>query len=69
MAKYMGIVKWYDNERGYGFVSANEGNDVFIHHSQIKEKGKDKEIHEGEPVSFDMIQEKKGPTAINLQKM
>lgn len=69
MSSYSGVVKWYDNERGYGFISANEGNDVFLHHSQVKEKGNDKDIHEGEEVSFDIVNAPKGPTAINVQKV
>ena len=55
MASSTGVVKWFDNDRGYGFISANDGNDVFIHHSQVKEKGNDKDIHEGEEVSFDVV--------------
>lgn len=43
MSKYTGIVKWYSTEKEYGFISCNEGNDVFVHHSQVKEKGSEKE--------------------------
>lgn len=68
MTTYTGVVKWFDNERGYGFISTNEGEDVFLHHSQVKEKGNDKDIHEGESVTFDIIKDKKGPSAINVQK-
>ncbi|MDF2586282.1 MAG: cold-shock protein [Anaerocolumna sp.] len=68
MSSYTGVVKWFDNEKGYGFISANNGNDVFVHHSQIKEKGTNKDIHEGEDVSFDIVQGEKGPSAINVQK-
>jgi len=68
LASYTGVVKWYDNERGYGFISTNEGDDVFLHHSQVKEKTNDKDIHEGEEVSFDIIQDQKGSAAINVQK-
>ena len=69
MASYTGVVKWYDNERGYGFISTNEGEDVFLHHSQVKEKGNDKDVHEGEELSFDIIQNSsKGPSAINVHK-
>lgn len=68
MSSYTGVVKWFDNEKGYGFISANDGNDVFVHHSQIKEKGTNKDIHEGEDVSFDIVQGEKGPSAINVQK-
>ena len=41
MANYMGVVKWFDNDRGYGFISANDGNDVFVHYSNVKENGHD----------------------------
>ena len=68
MANYTGTVKWYDSERGYGFVSTNDGRDVFLHHSQIKENGSDKQIHEGESVGFDIIEKEKGPAAINVHK-
>ncbi len=68
MTTYTGVVKWFDNERGYGFISTNEGEDVFLHHSQVKEKGNDKDIHEGESVTFDIIKDKKGPSAVNVQK-
>ena len=69
MSTYTGVIKWFDNERGYGFIASNAGKDVFLHHSQVKEKGNDKDIHEGEEVSFDIIQGKKGPSAINVQKL
>ena len=69
LANFTGIVKWYDNERGYGFISTNDGKDVFLHHSQVKEKSHNKDVHEGEEMSFDIIEDEKGPAAINVQKM
>jgi CspA family cold shock protein len=69
MSKYTGVVKWFDNERGYGFISANEGNDVYVHSLQVKEKTHDKDLHEGEQVTFDMVEKEKGPMAINVQKI
>lgn len=69
MANYTGTVKWFDNERGYGFISTNDGQDVFVHHSQVKEKSHDKDLHEGEIVNFDIRQDDKGPAALNVQKM
>ncbi len=69
MAKYTGVVKWYNADKGYGFISCNEGNDVFVHHSQIKEKGPNKDLHEGESITFDIQENEKGPMAINLQKL
>ncbi|MFA9396683.1 MAG: cold-shock protein [Clostridiaceae bacterium] len=68
MAEKTGIVKWYDEEKGYGFISCDEGNDVFLHHSQIKEKGPNKDLHEGASVTFDITEGEKGPMAINIQK-
>ena len=39
MSSYTGTVKWFNEEKGYGFISANDGNDIFVHHSQLKENG------------------------------
>ncbi|AWK51949.1 cold-shock protein [Clostridium beijerinckii] len=69
MPKITGVVKWYDTERGYGFISCNEGEDVFVHHQQVKEKGTDKYLHEDESVTFDIENSEKGPMAINVQKL
>lgn len=69
MAEITGTVKWFDSERGYGFISCNQGNDVFVHHSSVKEKGHDKDLHEGENVTFDVQNSEKGPVAINVQKL
>lgn len=66
---YTGMVKWFDNERGYGFISGNDGRDVYVHHGQVKEKSNDKDLHEGEEVSFDVVVKEKGPMAINVQKL
>ncbi|QEH68526.1 cold shock domain-containing protein [Cellulosilyticum sp. ST5] len=69
MASYTGTVKWFDNERGYGFISTNDGRDVFVHHSKVKEKNYNKDLHEGESVNFDIIQNDKGLAASNVQKI
>lgn len=69
MASITGIVKWYNQEKGYGFISCNDGKDVFVHHSQIKEKGSEKDLHEGENVSFDIQEGEKGPMAVNIHKL
>lgn len=69
MASITGIVKWFNVEKGYGFISCDDGNDVFAHHSQVKEKGTSKDLHEGESVSFDIQDGEKGPSAINIQKL
>ncbi|MEG0307984.1 MAG: cold shock domain-containing protein [Clostridium sp.] len=69
MSSRTGIIKWYDQEKGYGFISCDEGDDVFVHHSQIKEKGPNKDLHEGESVTFDVEKGDKGPMAVNIQKI
>lgn len=69
MATYTGVVKWFDNERGYGFISANDGQDVYVHHSQVKEKTHNKDLHEGEAVNFDVRQDDKRLCAFNVHKI
>ena len=69
MSKITGVVKWYDREKGYGFISCDGGNDVFAHHSQIKDKGPEKDLKEGERVTFDIDEAEKGPMAVNIQKL
>lgn len=69
MSSRTGIVKWFNEEKGYGFISCDEGDDVFVHHSQIKEKGTEKDLHEGQSVSFDVEDGEKGPMAVNVQKL
>ncbi|NFS61090.1 cold shock domain-containing protein [Clostridium botulinum] len=69
MASRTGIVKWFNDEKGYGFISCDEGDDVFAHHSQIKENGPEKDLHEGESVTFDIQDGGKGPMATNIQKL
>lgn len=69
MSSYTGVVKWFNEEKGFGFISCNDGDDVFVHHSQVKEKGHNKDLHEGQNVTFDIQKGDKGPTAFNVQKM
>lgn len=69
MANYTGVVKWFNTEKGYGFIKTTDGEDVFVHFSNIKEEGHNKDLHEGEEVNFDIIQAEKGPSAINVHKI
>lgn len=69
MSNKTGIVKWFNQEKGYGFISCDEGTDVFVHHSQVKEKGHEKDLHEGQSISFDIEDGEKGLMAINVQKL
>lgn len=61
-----GKVKWFNNEKGYGFVEYKEGADVFVHYSAIKMDGY-KSLKEGDKVSFDLIETDKGLQARNVE--
>lgn len=60
-----GTVKWFNSEKGFGFITAEDGKDVFAHFSQIKSEGY-KSLEEGQKVSFDVAQGQKGPQAENI---
>ena len=64
-----GTVKWFDNAKGYGFVSReNGGKDVFVHHSAIQGTGY-KSLDEGQKVQFEVTQGQKGDQAVNVTKI
>ena len=63
-----GKVKWFNDSKGYGFIQADDGTDVFVHHSDIQGNGY-KTLAEGESVTFEITQGPKGPRAVNVQKV
>lgn len=63
-----GIVKWFNNKKGFGFITKDGGGDVFVHFSAIKEEGY-KKLKEGEKVEFDVVPSEKGEKAINVTKV
>lgn len=65
MAQYKGVVKWFNNAKGYGFLGHDGGADVFVHYSSIQVTGY-KTLKEDDPVEFDIIQGNKGPQADNV---
>ncbi len=62
-----GTVKWFNAEKGYGFIECEDGNDVFVHFSAINMEGY-KTLAEGDAVEFDVIDGNKGPQAANVVK-
>ena len=66
MAK--GTVKWFSNQKGYGFISSESGSDVFVHHSAIQGDGY-KSLDEGQQVEFEVQQGPKGEQATNVMKL
>lgn len=63
-----GTVKWFNNQKGYGFISDEEGKDVFVHYSGLNMSGF-KSLDEGVQVEFDVTEGAKGPQAINVTKL
>lgn len=62
-----GTVKWFNDAKGFGFITQDEGGDIFVHHSVIQEQGF-KSLAEGQRVEFDVVQGQKGPAAANVRK-
>jgi len=62
-----GTVKWFNDAKGYGFITSEDGTDVFVHHTSIQGNGF-KSLAEGEAVRFDVEKGPKGPKAVNVVK-
>ena len=63
-----GNVKWFNNEKGYGFIEYREGEDIFVHYSAIMQDGY-KTLNQGDNVNFDLIETEKGFQAQNVQSL
>lgn len=63
-----GKVKWFNDSKGFGFITGEDGTDAFVHHSDIQGEGF-KSLAEGEEVEFEMSEGPKGPKALNVRKI
>ena len=63
-----GTVKWFNDSKGFGFITREEGSDIFVHYSSIQGDGF-KSLAEGDRVSFEVEQGDKGPKAVNVTKL
>ncbi|WLR43682.1 cold-shock protein CspD [Bacillus carboniphilus] len=63
-----GKVKWFNNEKGFGFIEVEGGDDVFVHFTAIQEEGF-KSLEEGQEVSFEIVEGNRGPQAANVSKI
>ena len=63
-----GRVKWFNNEKGYGFIEYKENEDIFVHYSGLNMEGF-KTLEEGAEVEFDVVEGEKGPQATNVTKL
>jgi CspA family cold shock protein len=68
MALVQGHVKWFNDAKGYGFISRENGPDVFVHHTQIQGEGF-RSLAEGQPVEFELNDGPKGPQATHVVKL
>lgn len=64
-----GTVKWFNATKGYGFISTEEGTDVFVHFSAIEDNGEFRTLDEGQAVEFEIVDGEKGPQASNVVKL
>lgn len=64
-----GTVKWFNATKGYGFISTEEGTDVFVHFSAIEDNGEFRTLDEGQAVEFEIVEGEKGPQASNVVKL
>lgn len=63
-----GVVKWFNNQKGYGFIEVDGEKDVFVHYTAIQEEGF-KNLEEGQRVEFEVVEGSRGPQAANVIKI
>ena len=63
-----GTVKWFNDEKGFGFIEMDDGEDAFVHHSEIQMEGF-KSLDEGDQVEFELVHNDRGPAAKSVRKL
>ena len=63
-----GTIKWFNNQKGYGFITADDGTDIFVHYSAIRKEGY-KTLQEGSVVDFKLVETVKGLQAIDVEEV
>lgn len=64
-----GKVKWFNPKKGYGYITIEEGNDVFVHFTALEDNGEFRTLEEGQEVEFEIVEVEKGPQAANVVKL
>ena len=64
-----GTVKWFNATKGFGFLTTEDGQDVFVHYTALEDDGEFKTLDEGQAVEFEIVEAEKGPQASNLVKL
>ena len=64
-----GTVKWFNAAKGFGFISTEDGEDVFVHYSALEETGEFRTLDEGQAVEFEIVEGAKGPQASGVAKL
>lgn len=68
MVTRVGKIKWFNNEKGYGFIEGTNEEDIFVHYSAIKQEGY-KSLSEGQTVEYELLETEKGLQAINVKEV
>jgi CspA family cold shock protein len=68
MITKVGKIKWFNNEKGYGFIEGSYDEDIFVHYSAIKQEGY-KSLSEGQTVEYELLETEKGLQAINVKEV
>lgn len=64
-----GTVKWFNATKGFGFLTTEDGQDVFVHYTALEDDGEFKTLDEGQAVEFEIVEAEKGPQASNVVKL